>query len=248
MDIFAFVDLDDTLFQTIRKCSPGRQITPMGFHKSGEALSFATDKQLELFTSLRRIATIIPTTARDLQSLRRVRLPFHHAVIAAHGGVILDPLGKLDSEWGHRVELSSRDSRGVLDKALVTCLAYVEEYCLDIRVRLVGDLGQPFYLVAKSPSHNLHDLNQLEMSVLACYSGQGFYLHKNDNNLALLPEWLNKSRAVEWVKERYLPPDALFIGIGDSVTDLPFMRTCDFMLVPINSQIDRIRLNDDLST
>ena len=31
------------------------------------------------------------------------------------------------------------------------------------------------------------------------------------------------------------------IGAGDSLTDIPFLRVCDFALVPKNSQIQRER-------
>ena len=68
-------------------------------------------------------------------------------------------------------------------------------------------------------------------------------LHRNGRNLALLPAYTSKKRAVEHIKNLLdIRPDDLVLGMGDSLTDLPFMRLCQFGIIPVGSQIDQERL------
>jgi hydroxymethylpyrimidine pyrophosphatase-like HAD family hydrolase len=63
-------------------------------------------------------------------------------------------------------------------------------------------------------------------------------LHHNGNNLALTVIGAQKHDAVRRVvKELEGEGPIITIGAGDSLTDIPFLRACDFALVPRDSQI-----------
>ena len=63
-------------------------------------------------------------------------------------------------------------------------------------------------------------------------------LHYNGNNLALTVVGAQKHDAVrEVAAELERDGPIVTLGAGDSLTDLPFLRTCDFALVPKGSQI-----------
>jgi len=65
-------------------------------------------------------------------------------------------------------------------------------------------------------------------------------LHCNGNNLALTVRGAQKHDAVRRVTAELEQEGPLVtIGAGDSLTDLPFMRICDFALTPRDSQIQR---------
>lgn len=243
---FVFVDLDDTLFQTLGKCTQKDRLEPVGFLKSGEPLSFSNERQRAFLEAMRSIGTVIPTTARDLDALGRVKLDFSHAKIAAHGAVVIAPDGTLDAQWAAKVQAWSDKSRQSLELLLERILRQVESERLDLRVRLVGEQDQVHYFLAKSRTGDLAHLDLLERQFLADSGGSGLRVHRNGNNLALLPSWLGKEFAVEWVKEHYLPREALLLGVGDSLTDLPYMRSCDFLVIPARSQIVRERLEDGI--
>ncbi|HNY30389.1 MAG TPA: haloacid dehalogenase [Fibrobacteria bacterium] len=239
---FVFVDLDDTLFQTLHKCAEGDHLEPVGFLKDGSPLSYSNARQRTFLEAMRAMGTVIPTTARDLGALGRVRLEFDHVRIAAHGAVVLDPGGALDREWADRVQAWAEGSREVLETLLERIQARIHAEHLDLKARLVGEHHQIHYFLAKSRSGDLSDLDSLERSLAKEIHGTDLRIHRNGNNLALLPGWLGKEFAVEWVRSRYLPPEALLLGVGDSLTDLPFMRSCDYLVVPARSQIVRERL------
>ena len=81
----ALVDLDDTLFQTLRKCPPdvpADRLTPLGFARDGSPLSYATPRQMQFLEWLAETTHLVPVTARSLDALRRARIPFRAAVCA----------------------------------------------------------------------------------------------------------------------------------------------------------------------
>lgn len=63
-------------------------------------------------------------------------------------------------------------------------------------------------------------------------------LHHNGNNLAITVRGVQKHDAVRRVAaELEQAGPIVTIGAGDSLTDIPFLRGCDFALVPRDSQI-----------
>lgn len=243
-ETFVFVDLDDTLFQTLGKCTAADWLEPVGFLKDGTALSFSNQRQRAFLAGLRAMGTVIPTTARDLDALGRVRLEFDHAKIAAHGAVVISPDGTPDRAWAEQVREWSGSTRPLLEDLLSRIRHRIEDGDLDLKIRLVGEHGQIHYFLAKSRSGDLSHLDLLEGQLSTEIVSTGLRIHRNGNNLALLPSWLGKEFAVRWVKDNHLPRDTLLLGVGDSLTDLPFMSACDFLVVPARSQIARERLSN----
>src|SRR5262245_40812091 len=99
MRLVVFLDLDDTLFQTRPKCPDGEPLHLAAFRRDGEALSFMTARQRALFDWLSATASVVPTTARNRDAFRRVRLPFTGPAILDFGGVVLQPDGTPDPVW-----------------------------------------------------------------------------------------------------------------------------------------------------
>jgi hypothetical protein len=236
----ALVDLDDTLFQTLRKCPPdvpADRLTPLGFARDGSPLSFATPRQMRLIEWLSETAWLVPVTARSRDALMRARLPFT-AAVCAHGGVIIGEDGGVDAEWHeHAVERSAAYEPEL--EAL--CARIVEEAqrkrtALRVRVLQEGELG--LYVLAKHEDVDetaLHDV----IDAVAGEVPAGWTIHRNGNNAALMPPWLGKAHAVAALlpRLRAAHPDAPVIGIGDSLTDAPYMALCDFAMMPKGSQL-----------
>jgi len=67
------------------------------------------------------------------------------------------------------------------------------------------------------------------------------YVHINGNNLAFLPNELNKKYAVQEIirRDKEANGERPVIGFGDSISDLGFMSQCLFWGTPSNSQITR---------
>lgn len=236
--VVALVDLDDTLFQTLGKCPPDcppDRLTPLGFARDGSALSFATPRQLGLLSWLSETSRLIPVTARSREALARARVPFE-AAICAHGGLILDEGGMPDRDWSELM------AKGAVEhgERLSVLAAAVAKVAGDrpVNVRVLEEDGTPLYLIAK---HQAGDAAALHKLIAAAVPDvpPGWTLHLNGNNAALLPPHLGKQHAVAWLLPRLRTrfPDAPIIGIGDSLTDAPFMALCDFAMLPTRSQL-----------
>ncbi len=247
MELFVFLDLDDTIFQTKRKCPPNTQITPAAFAKDGSPMSFFTPKQQRFFNLLSHKTRLIPTTARDYQGFSRANIREYDYAIINHGGIILHADGTPHTGWF----MLMRQQLNLFTQALChieqLLQTTAQEKGWDLKIRLIRDMELTFYCLIKqkNPQHNL--LVQLLKQVVQPYLAQhklDFYCHLNDNNLAILPKMLNKAHAVAFLQKELNAQyaDYLSFGMGDSLSDIPYMQFCDYFITPKNSQIVRERI------
>ena len=241
MRVIALVDLDDTLFQTIRKCPPdiaADTLTPLAFATDGGPLGYATPRQMAFLEWLSEGAHLVPVTARSLDALRRVRIPFAGAV-CAHGGVVLGDDGLPDADWAARIAVAAAAEVPTLERLADA----VRREGPDLRVRVLTEGDVPLYVLIKHPGVDEAALNGAVDRVLHDVP-PGWTVHRNGNNIALMPPYLGKRRAVEYLlpglRARF--PGASVLGFGDSVTDAPFMALCDYAMMPTGSQLAAVTL------
>ncbi len=229
-------DLDDTLFQTRRKCPEGCELFPVAYGRGGEALSFATARQRRLFEWLTATAAFVPVTGRNADALARVDLPFAGYAITSFGGVILAPKGGSDAGWREHVAGHAAAHPPVLEELRRAALGRAANDRADVRATVVSDRGMPLYLSLK---HNAGDAAALAAFAAGFAEAlpAGWRVHLNDNNAACLPPWLGKEHAVRHFLEHIAAPDTVTFGFGDSHSDAPFLALCDHALVPAGSQL-----------
>ncbi|MDR2187673.1 MAG: hypothetical protein LBE62_06420 [Azonexus sp.] len=243
MKKFLFTDLDDTLFQSGRKQPPRESWIAMAYLPDGGPISYACPAQQSVLAMFQREMTVIPVTARNIDAFRRVAIRFTAGAILDYGGIILNADGSLDAEWLARSRAAASDAEPLLTELL----AMIENQCLtaglDLKARLIRDADIPFYVVAKSQSGDIGQIataTALIRSLLARLpAGQEIVVHENHNNLALIPKWLDKRHAVDYLRARLLAEhgDIVTFGMGDSLIDLGFMGACHYLIVPNGSQI-----------
>ena len=242
MKKFLFIDLDDTLFQTRGKCATDEDLQPTAYLKDGSACSFMTKQQRSFFELMQSEMTLIPTTARNRDALSRVDLPFKSYSIINYGGVVLEPGGAVDNVW---FEIMRED----MDRAqygLLSLIKMIDEYSelrgFKGRARLIEDFSISFYIVVKDPNKICENLEQLERDVVHPWiitEGKEYFIHRNGNNLAVLPKTLNKARAVTYLRKRLEDEygDIMTFGMGDSKSDARFMAECDYAIIPRGTQL-----------
>jgi hypothetical protein len=110
-----------------------------------------------------------------------------------------------------------------------------------IRAWLVYDEDLPVYLVVKDNARDEQRLQDIAQDMFSDWRATHaeFGFHNNGNNVAILGPGVRKENGVryliECIKDKY--PESIFIGVGDSVTDEPFMRLCDFSVVAKSTQL-----------
>lgn len=254
MKKFLFADLDDTLFQTREKCDArlaGRdsgELHPTAFLKDGSPISYTTAAQRAFFSFVHDGMTVIPTTARNLDALQRVDLPFASYAVIDYGGIVLAPDRSIDSVWTERM----RDAMHIALPGLQELAALIDDYAARTgfagRTRIVEDFGIPFYLVLKDPGKNAATLEPFEREVVMPWlaaAGRDYYPHRNGNNLAVMPNAVNKAHAVRHVTAllRREHADMITFGMGDSKVDAAFMAACDYAIVPRSTQLSGLTVD-----
>jgi len=230
-----FVDLDDTLFCSRRK-TPDENAEPIAYRGDGVALSFMTGRQRAFFEWLSRDAVIVPTTGRNAAALGRVRLRFADHAICSFGGLILRPDGTPEPRWRAHVEEQAKAALPQLGVLLEAIRIEAARSGVDVRARSVADDGLELYLSIK---HNADDAEALATLVpfVERQLPPGWRVGLNGNNLAVLPGFLGKEKAVAWFLEQLAAPPTFVLGAGDSFSDAPFLALCDYVLTPAQSQL-----------
>ena len=242
MKKFLFVDLDDTLFQTSKKCQDRDHLQPVAFLKDGAPISYTCDKQRDLFAMLAREMTLVPATARNLDAFSRVDLPFDNHAVINYGGVILLPGGQPDPHWLAHTQAQMVQAHSGLQAIRQLIDAHATAQGMRGRARLVEDFGTPFYALIKDPDGDDNTLAHIETAVVKPWvaaAGCDYWIHRNGNNLAILPNSLNKLHAVTYLQQQFRTEfgSILSIGMGDSRSDAGFMTACDYALLPQRSQL-----------
>lgn len=230
-----FVDLDDTLFHSARKTG-GARGKAVAFDRGGAPVSFMTDRQNAFFRWLARDAEVVATTGRSTAAYRRVCLPLEGYAICSHGGLILQPDGHPEPRWHGRIGTEARAHRSLLESLAATACSRAEATGVDARVRTISEDDLDLYVSIKHNRENGSELARLAPA-LAQDLPAGWRLCLNANNLALLPPFLGKDLAVSWFLEEIAGEGAFAIGVGDSLSDAPFMALCDYALTPSRSQL-----------
>lgn len=236
-------DLDDTLFQTRRKMVDELTLSPYrtgALDRSLNARSFMTEEQSMLVDWLLEYADFIPVTARGTEEMRRVQIPFHSWAIVTHGAVILTPEGKPDEEWKTRmlVNLSAYHKRLLNLQYSISSLMEDRGIKGWARINYEYD-NTPIYLVMKhTDSTKLTELYSIADEIESIFPTDGFYIHRNNNNIAWLPTPVEKGLATQYLLKKLHDERGTFpvIGLGDSLSDYRFMKLCHWFGLPRKSQ------------
>ena len=244
---FLFADLDDTLFQSLEKCHTRNGLAPAAYLKDGAPISYTTALQRAFFAFAQDGMTVIPSTARNRDAFSRVTLPFSSYAVLNYGGMVLTPGGAVDTTWQARMQDAMHAAAPGLQELALLLDDYAATTGFGGRTRLIEDNGTPFYLVLKDPQKRADALAPFDVDVAQAWLADGakpYYLHRNGNNFAVLPNALNKAHAVRYVIEQLRQEHGAIMtfGMGDSRADAAFMSACDYAIVPSHTQLAGLTL------
>ena len=233
-----FLDLDDTILQTAPKCPPGEPVKPAAVDRTGQVLSFMTHAQWRLLEFWLEQGTVIPVTGRTDEALARVAIEFTSWRITHHGAVIRQSDGTLPAWWHDRIRPLLMAAQPLL-REVAAHLGAGAAAAGGYRMSCHAVDGWLTYVSVKANGED-EALAGARARLLEFGLPPELALHCNGANLAVMVRGAQKHDAVRQVAmalERDGP--IVTLGAGDSLTDIPFLRACDFALVPKDSQIQR---------
>jgi HAD superfamily hydrolase (TIGR01484 family) len=234
-NILLFIDLDDTLFQTKRK-NPKGSIPATLTAKTGKG-SYMTQAQqcfFELFYESEKVK-IIPSTARDFQQYQNTLLsqsPRIETAILYFSGMIFDK-GTEDKAWQAHIQQAYQKL-----KLPISALHKQFKQLVNNQPQFTLYNVDNYYITVKADQHCPLSTREALFSQLKSLATSEYFVHENDRAFSLLPHFLDKRYAVKYLIEKYQPE--LTLGMGDSLTDWPFMQECDFRIIPKQAQIERL--------
>ena len=235
-NIVFFSDLDDTLIQTSRKTDFSRDPIISAHNREGKPSSFMYPEIKVLLDKIISSGIMfVPTTARNIDSYNRTFFAKEFTpqyAILNFGGTILKK-GKIDKTWKQRMK-TEYDNLNDFEQLKSFTIKNLGSSFANLSVKMVDG----FYIsihnkTFKDDEKTLTCIRKILMDVLARF--QKYYLHTNGNSFAILPKFLNKRFAVEYLIEKNKP--ALTLGAGDNPSDLDFMNLTNFHIVPNCSMI-----------
>ncbi len=242
--LFVFTDLDDTLFKSLKN-TKGDLSFVATTNNQGEPQGYSSLQQQKLLNIFEAAGGVfIPVTGRRTDSFLNCSLPAikntPYAVVS-HGAVILDQNHALLEQW--HAFINAEFNLALLQSELVKTFDHLHNYftALDssLRVRLIVDQGITAYVCVKVSRSDYSENKAKEVdSYLKSILPNDMLLHSNGRNFAILPPYARKEIAVKFIKDKLKigEHDTVF-SIGDSNSDLPFMKESDFLIAPNGSQI-----------
>lgn len=242
-----FVDLDDNLFQSLRKVPEDQHD---GKILVAEALngnnSFQTLKQQNMFAWLSATTEMVPVTARSSRSFANVKLDFGNSYrVVGNGAVVIKPNGEIDLEWHEALLAETSKEADSIHALEAACIEVAKELGIEVRCPHSIENGIRHSVIVKQDNPDVAiRLNEIleRVSVPA-----GWTSHLNSNNLAFTVAAVSKKRATEYVMSQMPNIDKrITFGMGDSFTDMPFMALCDFFATPMRGQIATGFINEKI--
>jgi len=185
---------------------------------------------------------IIPVTARNLEQYQRTIFYREKRAINASlyfSGLILTE-DQPDPVWQKQISEANKKLKTPVSKLLEKFDRYLDKEIF----RLIDLDGYYVCIKNRDKKNNVYqEQNDQLVREIKEFVEDEYIIHYNDNNIALIPEFLDKKYAVSYLKEKFNPD--LTIGAGDSLSDLNFMHLCDFRMFPGNSQIEKLIKNED---
>ena len=242
-EVLLFTDIDDCFMATRRKFADDTPLTVASLDVHGEPRSYISDKQqtlLDIFSNSG--ARIIPVTGRSYRTLQRIQVDalLNSWKVVSHGALIIEPDGEKSKEWldylNHQFPLSSWSKKLATMNHQISDILNSQQH--QAKCHIVSEDDLDCYVCIKCSEEI--DYQRVFDSVLSasCLDLDEIKIHINGRNMALLPPYTQKQLAVKFLNNKLNKDNqALTLSMGDSLSDIPFMKQTDFLFIPTKSQI-----------
>jgi len=234
MTILFASDLDRTLIYS--KKSRGQEVDERDLIAvewiDDRPVAFMTKKGIELFKNLPSDMSFVPVTTRTAPQYERVTGLIDASskpkyAIVSNGAVILEN-GKPIAEWSNKVEQQMQQECTSIDHVMPQLDSYIKKGCV-VEVRQAECWF--VYMIVDEKTFRVEDIEQLS----EIFYQQGFTLSHQGRKLYIMPNCINKSMALQFVKERIGASQV--IAAGDSLLDFDMVMSADKGFFPSHGEV-----------
>ncbi|QUH21963.1 HAD hydrolase family protein [Alkaliphilus sp. B6464] len=229
--IFA-TDLDRTIIYSKRFVHDNMPQVQSVENINGSEISYMTKTSLYLIQNLlnQDIVTLIPVTARSKDEFARIHFLYNlglkYIIVNNGGSIFID--GKEDKYWKEHIQKQVQQFKmshaEILNK-------YLDTFGFNSlkKFTLVDKLVRVISLKNKLDKKKLNEFTKYAHS-------HGWKISYNGKKIYIMPEFINKWSALEYVRDKYLNGKKI-ISSGDSDLDLDMVTNADIGIVPRHGNI-----------
>ena len=233
MTILFASDLDRTLIYS--KNSRGQDVSEQEFAAvewvDEKPTAFMTKKGLQLFQKITSTMTFLPVTTRTADQYNRITGLFSAAdkpkyAIVSNGAVILED-GKPPTEWSDKVIAQMQQNRTSIEHVLPQLDAYTKNKFV---LKVMQAESWFVYLIIDEQAFSVEEFEKLSQ----IFYQQGFTLSHQGRKVYIMPTCINKSTALQFIKERI---DAnTVLAAGDSMLDFDMVLNATHGFIPSHGE------------
>lgn len=233
MTILFASDLDRTLIYS--KNSRGTEVNEQDLSAvewvDDKPVAYMTNKGIELFNQLPSEINFLPVTTRTASQYQRITGLFNEQyqptyAIVSNGAVILEN-GKPLVEWSEKINQQLKQDCTTIEHVLPQLQAYAEK---DFVLKVLQAESWFVYMIIDEKMFSVEDLENLSN----IFYEQGFTLSHQGRKLYIMPNCINKSIALQFVKEQIGASTVL--AAGDSYLDLDMVMSADHGFIPSHGE------------
>lgn len=230
-----FTDIDDTLMKTKRKIQHIDKCTVGAYSATGEVLSYIEPFRYDFISHFLDKHLVVPVTARSFDSLNRVQINFQHEKIINFGAHILNQDNQPIADWYETIT-HQQSTLNIMKKVKLI----EENFLFHDKIQLIKriEFGHFVFLNFRNSHFDLNE-NTLFSQKLSDFLNKNdihdFYFYITDRDVTMIPLYIKKELAVEFLLDKY--NDMTSMGIGDNRNDFNFMHLCHFSIIPNDSSI-----------
>lgn len=226
-------DLDRTLIYS-KRFSLDEDLKVLVEKKEDKDISYMTRKATKILKQLSEETTFIPTTARNYDEYKRISIlqEINPKYVVANIGGSIYIEGKEDENWKQFIK--EKVSKLPLSHSLILD-KFLELRCVEKikKIRLSGNL---IWVVVVEPDYDIKRIDSFVEYAIQ----NGWKTVFTRNKICILPHFINKWSALEYLRNYHLNNEEKLVAAGDSIWDIEMVTRANVGIVPQHGEIKDI--------
>jgi len=246
MTLWVITDLDDTWVKTARKLPDISLGTNVISADSSYEPTYMNPNALKLWNLFQNVNTrMIPVTGRSWASASvwsiYQAMPWQQGGIFSHGACIKDLSGLTDCVWNALVQETlnnplNKEALAHWQHWIIKCGWHNEadQRLVALKTEEANVLGWVAKAKSVKAEHLLKEqVDQWKLKAIEL----NLQVFAQKNHITVMPKGISKKDAFAYWKLTYAQKSDSFIGFGDALHDIAFMKMCDWWMTPSESDI-----------